>query len=383
MCYFPFPLMLFAVCLVYHASALAVRDTQLSLLMLRSPGRRAVTNGDTVFTLASNGIIENESNVRVFESPSGQLNLQGILDIGLDGLIGFGFGVTTSSIKVALQGAKLDETLGELFLSNVSIRSQTNRTSSVDQDYADVVFASAIPLFPGNNGRCSRTCLVPHMYGKVLLQQAARRALLDIIEHKYGKRPSQYVLQEIPAHSNPPNTDIVNYSHCAKHRGNRCHTITLFSSRGLRLHGAVPPLLEHVVLLGSDFQLMEYTIPPGTAFDPERRLNDDSAASLRSAHLMPFGLGTRTCSGQSLAKAALCIAVAALVQNFTITSHASTTKASMTMGHGFPEPEPETETATWRLGQVQMFSDENLRCLGARPDRPTQSAFSNLRTLHG
>jgi cytochrome P450 len=68
-------------------------------------------------------------------------------------------------------------------------------------------------------------------------------------------------------------------------------------------------------------------------FDPERRLNDDSAASLRTAHLMPFGLGTRTCSGQPLAKAALCIAVAALVRNFTITSHASTTKAMM--GHGF------------------------------------------------
>jgi hypothetical protein len=57
--------MLFAVCLVYHASELAVRDTHLSPLMLRSLGRRAGTNGNTVFTLASNGIIENASNVWV------------------------------------------------------------------------------------------------------------------------------------------------------------------------------------------------------------------------------------------------------------------------------------------------------------------------------
>jgi hypothetical protein len=62
MYYFPFPLMVFT---VYHASALAVRDAQLSPLMLRSGGRRAVTNGNTVFTLTSNGMVENESNVRV------------------------------------------------------------------------------------------------------------------------------------------------------------------------------------------------------------------------------------------------------------------------------------------------------------------------------
>jgi hypothetical protein len=80
-------------------------------------------------------------------------------------------GVTTSSIKVALQGAKLDETLGELFLSNVFDQKQNfigvllYRTedlegsadasflvNQVDQDYADVVFAPAIPLSPGNNG---------------------------------------------------------------------------------------------------------------------------------------------------------------------------------------------------------------------------------------
>jgi hypothetical protein len=86
---------------------------------------------------------------------------------------------------VALQGAKFDETLGELFLSNIFdqkpdqqnfIGVSLSRTddlegsadasfliNEVDQDYADVLFASAIPLFARNNGRCSRTCLVPDM----------------------------------------------------------------------------------------------------------------------------------------------------------------------------------------------------------------------------
>jgi hypothetical protein len=86
---------------------------------------------------------------------------------------------------VALQSAKLDESLGELFLSNIFdqksdqlnfIGVSHSRTddledsaaasflvNKVDQDYADVVFASDIPLFPGNNGRCCRTCLVPDM----------------------------------------------------------------------------------------------------------------------------------------------------------------------------------------------------------------------------
>ncbi|KAJ6554159.1 cytochrome P450 [Mycena capillaripes] len=131
--------------------------------------------------------------------------------------------------------------------------------------------------------------------------------------------------------------------------------LNAFIQEGLRIHGAVPPLLERVVPPGSDFQLMQYTLPPGTVvgtqawsvhrvpdvfpspdiFNPERWLNDEANVPIRAAHTMPFGLGTRTCSGQPLAQAALRIAVAALVRNFTITSHASTTKASMAMRHGF------------------------------------------------
>ncbi|KAJ6522459.1 cytochrome P450 [Mycena capillaripes] len=123
----------------------------------------------------------------------------------------------------------------------------------------------------------------------------------------------------------------------------------------LRLHGAVPPLLERVVPPGSNFQLMEYALPPGTItgtqawsvhrvpdmfpspdiFKPERWLNDEPNVPMRVAHTMPFGLGSRACSGEPLAQAALRIAVAALVRNFTISCHASTTKASMTMRHGF------------------------------------------------
>ncbi|KAJ6586115.1 cytochrome P450 [Mycena capillaripes] len=65
---------------------------------------------------------------------------------------------------------------------------------------------------------------------------------------------------------------------------------------------------------GSDFQLMQYTLPPGTVvgtqawsvhrdpdvfpspdiFNPERWLNDEANVSIRAAHTMPFGLGTRT-----------------------------------------------------------------------------------------
>ncbi|KAJ7302499.1 hypothetical protein DFH08DRAFT_826524 [Mycena albidolilacea] len=142
MCYFPFPLMLFAVCLMHYASALAVRDTQLSPLMLGSGGRRAVTNGNAVFTLTSNGIVENESNVRIS-----------------------GLSLTPTHLILALL----------------------------------VIF---------NKYHCQRP-----QYGEFLVQQAARQALLDVIEHKSGKPPSQSVLQEIPAQPNPSDTDIINKSY--------------------------------------------------------------------------------------------------------------------------------------------------------------------------
>jgi len=131
--------------------------------------------------------------------------------------------------------------------------------------------------------------------------------------------------------------------------------LNAFVQEGLRLYGAVPPLLERVVPPGPDFHLMGYALPPGTVvgtqawsvhripdvfpspeqFNPEHWLNEDPDVTIRVAHMMPFGLGTRTCSGQPLAQAAIRISVAALVRNFTITAHPSTTKASMAQRQGF------------------------------------------------
>ncbi|KAJ7725884.1 hypothetical protein B0H14DRAFT_3620332 [Mycena olivaceomarginata] len=145
--------------------------------MLRSPGRRAVTTENTVFVLTSNGVVENKSNVRVS-----------------------GLSLTPAHLILALlvvfnkyhrqrphfaRRKILDETLGKLFLLNIFDQKPDQQNligvslprmddlegsadasffvNEVDQDYADVVFASAIPLFPGNNGRCSRTCHVPDM----------------------------------------------------------------------------------------------------------------------------------------------------------------------------------------------------------------------------
>ncbi|KAJ7851049.1 aspartic peptidase domain-containing protein [Mycena olivaceomarginata] len=238
--------LVFVAVLAQHTSALIIQGTRLP--HLSSPvERRAVTNGHTIFTLLSNGTVDNEFNLRystnitvngrnfrvaidtgsadlwiqtspdfvfnnteipvtnhygfgdssdvvgtigfasvqlgkyTFEqqafSNATKVSVGGILDFGLDGLIGFDFAVETSFIKGALKSAKFDETLGEPFLSNIFdqapdqenfIGISLSRTddlegsadasfliNEVDQDYADVVFAPAIPLFPGNNGRWS------------------------------------------------------------------------------------------------------------------------------------------------------------------------------------------------------------------------------------
>ncbi|KAF8155032.1 aspartic peptidase domain-containing protein [Mycena galopus ATCC 62051] len=104
------------------------------------------------------------------------VGLTGILDNNLDGLMGFSFGTTDSFINPALQAAGIDETVGQPFLSNLFDQTpdqqnflaiSLSRTddledsadasfliNEVDQDYADVVSAPAIPLF-GNDGRWS------------------------------------------------------------------------------------------------------------------------------------------------------------------------------------------------------------------------------------
>ncbi|KAJ7727420.1 aspartic peptidase domain-containing protein [Mycena maculata] len=239
--YFPVLVALF----VQRANALAVKGTRRSP---HSPGeRRAATNGNTIFTLLSNGTDDNEMDMRystnitvngrtfevaidtgsadlwifppadfvfnntgiavtdsygdgsttdvvgtigfasvqlggyTFDSQAFNnattVGLGGILNLGLEGLMGFDFGVETSFIKDALAAAHLDETLGEPFLSNIFDQTpgqenflaiSLSRTgdlegtadasfliSEIDQRYADVVFAPAIPLFPGTNGRWS------------------------------------------------------------------------------------------------------------------------------------------------------------------------------------------------------------------------------------
>ncbi|KAJ6484920.1 aspartic peptidase domain-containing protein [Mycena sanguinolenta] len=104
------------------------------------------------------------------------VGLGAVLDLGMDGLMGFSFGTTDSFINVALQGAGMDETAGQPFLSNVFDQTpdqqnflaiSLSRTddledsadasfliNELDPDYADVVSAPAIPLF-GNDGRWS------------------------------------------------------------------------------------------------------------------------------------------------------------------------------------------------------------------------------------
>ncbi|KAJ7910386.1 cytochrome P450 [Mycena leptocephala] len=113
--------------------------------------------------------------------------------------------------------------------------------------------------------------------------------------------------------------------------------MTAFIQEGLRVHTMVPSLLERIVPPGGNFQLMEYSLPPGTVVGTQAWSvhRDSEGSAVRAASMMPFGLGTRVCVGQALAQAALRIALAALVRNFAITADQSTTKASMTMRHGF------------------------------------------------
>ncbi|KAJ7481145.1 cytochrome P450 [Mycena galericulata] len=127
-----------------------------------------------------------------------------------------------------------------------------------------------------------------------------------------------------------------------------------FITEGFRVHGVVSALLERVVPPGENYNMMGYSIPPGTivatqawslhrdprvfpapdTFDPERWLGEPDDSN-RAAHIIPFGFGTRVCAGQQLAQAVMRIAVAAIIRNFTVQADSSTTKASMKMMHGF------------------------------------------------
>ncbi|KAJ7237390.1 cytochrome P450 [Mycena rebaudengoi] len=90
--------------------------------------------------------------------------------------------------------------------------------------------------------------------------------------------------------------------------------LTAFIQEGLRVYTVIPSLLERVVPATGNFDLMGYSLPPGTVvgtqawpmhkdpavfpnpecFSPQRWLDGaEPWRSLREEHLMPFGLGSR------------------------------------------------------------------------------------------
>ena len=73
--------------------------------------------------------------------------------------------------------------------------------------------------------------------------------------------------------------------------------------------------------------------PSPETFLPDRWLVEDT--SLMSAHLLPFGFGTRVCGGQNLAQILLRIVVASIVRNFDIEAPAETNSRSMEMRDSF------------------------------------------------
>ncbi|TRM67586.1 cytochrome P450 [Schizophyllum amplum] len=132
--------------------------------------------------------------------------------------------------------------------------------------------------------------------------------------------------------------------------------LNAFVKEGLRLYGAGPSLLERVVRetpSGQPFSIAGYDLPAGTVvaaqswslsrdpavfpspeeFYPERWLVEDTSAM--SAHLCPFGFGTRICGGQNVAQIMLRIGVAAIARNFCIEVPPETTEQSMAICDAF------------------------------------------------
>ncbi|KAJ7264599.1 cytochrome P450 [Mycena rebaudengoi] len=133
--------------------------------------------------------------------------------------------------------------------------------------------------------------------------------------------------------------------------------LTAFIQEGLRVYTVIPSLQERVVPATGNFELMEYSLPPGTVvgtqawsmhkdpavfpnpecFSPQRWFDGaEPWRSLREEHLMPFGLGSRACVGHQLAHASFRIILPAIIRNFSISAGPTTPASMSTQLVGFP-----------------------------------------------
>ena len=104
------------------------------------------------------------------------------------------------------------------------------------------------------------------------------------------------------------------------------------------------------------YNLMGYTLPPGTtvatqawsmhrnasvfpspdSFSPERWLEaEGEELKNMTAHMMPFGRGSRICIGQNVAQMMMRMVLASLVRNFDIRAAPETDERSMAMRDAF------------------------------------------------
>ncbi|KAJ3895364.1 cytochrome P450 [Lentinula edodes] len=120
---------------------------------------------------------------------------------------------------------------------------------------------------------------------------------------------------------------------------------------GLRLHGPIPTFLERLAPKGGHLDLLGYQLPAGTVIgtqswsmhrnrgifkDPEefdvfRWLDSDQPQDAMLQAWAPYGLGTRICIGQHLARGAIKTVLAALLRNFDVLPFPETNDESMEM----------------------------------------------------
>ncbi|KAJ3809623.1 cytochrome P450 [Lentinula aff. lateritia] len=118
---------------------------------------------------------------------------------------------------------------------------------------------------------------------------------------------------------------------------------------GLRLHGPIPTFLERLAPKGGPLDLLWYQLPAGTVIDtqswsmhrnrgifrdPEefdvfRWLDSDQPQDAMLQAWAPYGLGTRICIGQHLARGAIKTVLAALLRNFDVLPFPETNDESM------------------------------------------------------